>query len=63
MHKKTIFKGKESEKDFIELKDRKLKKQRVVKMKRGIEELFFKPAVVPVDDISLMKRNEEKKIN
>ena len=35
----------ELEKDFIELKDRKLK-DREVKIKREIEELFFKPIIV-----------------
>ena len=35
----------ELEKDFIELKDRELK-GREVKIKREIEELFFKPIIV-----------------
>ena len=35
----------ELEKDFIELKDRELK-DREVKIKRDIEELFFKPIIV-----------------
>ena len=35
----------ELEKDFIELKDRELK-DREVKIKREIEELFFKPIIL-----------------
>ena len=38
------------EKDFIELKDRELK-DREVKMKREIEELFFKSIMVSIDDM------------
>ena len=48
---------------FYRIERQKIKRQREVKMKRGIEELFFKPILVPVDDISLMKRNEETKVN
>ena len=40
----------ELEKDFIELKDRELE-DRKVKMKREIEELFFKPIIVSIDDM------------
>ena len=44
------------EKDFIELKDRELK-DREVKIKRQIEELFFKLIIVSIDD---MNKFEEK---
>ena len=47
----------ESEKYFIELKDTKLK-DREVKIKRKIEELFFKPIIVSIDD---MDKFEQKK--
>ena len=47
----------ELKKDFIELKDRELK-DREVKMKSEIEELFFKPIVVSLDDISLNKKKK-----
>ena len=39
----------EQEKDFIELKDRESKTNRV-KIKREIEELFFKPIILSIDD-------------
>ena len=55
----------ELKKDFIELKDRELK-DREVKIKSEIEELFFKPIVVSLDDIDKFeqkKKNEETKIN
>ena len=47
----------ESEKYFIELKDTELK-DREVKIKRKIEELFFKPIIVSIDD---MDKFEQKK--
>ena len=37
-------------KDFIELKNRKLK-DREVNIKREIEELFFKPIIVSTDEM------------
>ena len=40
----------ESEKYFIELKDREIK-DREVKIKSDIEELFFKPIIVSIDDL------------
>ena len=46
----------ESEKDFIELKDRE------VKIKREIEELFFKPIMVSIDDMDKFEQKEMKKI-
>ena len=45
----------ESEKDFIELKDRE------VKIKREIEELFFKPIMVSIDDMDKFEQKEMKK--
>ena len=51
----------EFEKDFIELKDRKLK-DREVKIKREIEELFFKPIIVFIDDMDKFEQKEIKKI-
>ena len=61
MQKNQILKVKnrllELEKSFIELKDMELK-DREVKIKREIKELFFKPIIVSVDDI-----NEENKTN
>ena len=47
----------ESEKYFTELKDTELK-DREVKIKRKIEELFFKPIIVSIDD---MDKFEQKK--
>ena len=62
MQKNQFLKAKNSllelEKDFIELKDRELK-DREVKIKRVIEELFFKPIIVYIDD---MDKFEEKEI-
>ena len=62
MRKNQFLKAKNSllelEKDFIELKDRELK-DREVKIKRVIEELFFKPIIVYIDD---MDKFEEKEI-
>ena len=51
----------ELEKDFTELKDRELK-DREVKIKREIEELFFKLIIVSVDDMDRFKKKEMKKI-
>ena len=51
----------ELEKDFIELKDRELK-DREVNIKIEIEELFFKPIVVSVDDMERFGKKEMKKI-
>ena len=54
----------ELEKDFIELKDIELK-DREVKIKREIKELFFKLIIVFIDDMNVKKvckkRNEENK--
>ena len=50
----------ESEKDFIELKDRELK-DREVKIKREIDELFFKPIIVSIDDMDEFEQKEMKK--
>ena len=51
----------ELEKDFIELKDKNLK-EREVKIKRKIEELFYKPIIVSIDDIDKIEQKEIKKI-
>ena len=51
----------EIEKDFIELNDRELK-DREVKIKREIEELFFKPIIVSKDDMDEFEQKEMKKI-
>ena len=51
----------ELEKHFIELKDRELK-DRKVKIKREIEELFFKPILMSLDDLEKFEQNELKKI-
>ena len=48
----------EGEKDFIELKDIELK-DREIKIKREIEELFFKPTI---DDMDRFEKIEMKKI-
>ena len=65
MQKNQFFKVKNSllelEKDFLELKDRELK-NREVKIKRDIEELFFKPIIVSIDDIDKFKQKEMKKV-
>ena len=50
----------ELKKDFIELKDRELK-DREVKMKSEIEELFFKLIVVSLDDIDKFEQKKKKK--
>ena len=51
----------ELEKDFTELKDRELK-DREGKIKREIEELFFKLIIVSVDDMDRFEKKEMKKI-
>ena len=48
-------------KDFIELKDKELK-DRELTIKREIEELFFKPIIVSIDDMDSFEQNEIKKI-
>ena len=62
MRKNQFWKVKNSllefDKDFIELKDRKLK-GRELKIKRGTEELFLKPIIVSIDD---MDKFEQKKM-
>ena len=45
--KKSLF---DLEKDFIELKDRELK-DRDVKLKTKLEELFFKPIIVSTEKV------------
>ena len=50
----------ESEKYFIELKDREIK-DREVKIKSDIEELFFKPIIVSIDDLDKFEQEEIKK--
>ena len=49
-----------SEKDFIELKDRELK-DRKVKIEREIEELFFKPISVSIDDMDWFEKRKWRK--
>ena len=46
-----------SEKDFIELKERELK-DRKVKIEREIEELFFKPISVSIDDMDWLEKRK-----
>ena len=70
MRKNQFVKVKNSllklEKDFIELKDIELKdrelKDREAKIKREIEQLFFKPIIVSIDDMDMFekKRSKEK---
>ena len=48
------------EKDFIELKDKELK-DREVKIKREIKELFFKPIIVSIDDVDQFEQKAMKK--
>ena len=43
------------------MKDRELK-DREVKIKREIEELFFKPIIVSIDDMDKFEQEEVKKI-
>ena len=51
----------ELEKDFIELNDRELKERRV-KMKSEIEELFYKLIIVSIDDMDKFEQKEMKKV-
>ena len=51
----------ELEKDFIELKHREFK-YREVKIKREIEELFFKPIIMSIGDMDKFEQREMKKI-
>ena len=51
----------ELEKDFIEWKDTE-SKEREVKTKRGIEELFLKLIIVSIDDMDKFEQKEMKKI-
>ena len=51
----------ELEKYFIELKDRELK-DRVIKFKREIKELFFKLVILSIDDMDKFGQKEMKKI-
>ena len=48
----------ELEKDFTDLKDRELK-DREVKIKREIEELFFKPITVSRDDMDKVEKKKK----
>ena len=63
--KKQFLKVKNSlselEKDFIELNDRELKERRV-KMKSEIEELFYKLIIVSIDDMDKFEQKEMKKV-
>ena len=45
--------------DFIDLRDRELK-EREFKIKRELEELFFKPFIVSIDDMDKFEQNEMK---
>ena len=49
----------ELEKDLIELKDTELK-DKEMKTKKEKEQLFFKPIVVPIDDIDRLAQKEMK---
>ena len=63
MRKKQFLKVKNSflelEKDFIELKDRELK-DKEVKIKREIEELFFELIIVSIDDMDKFEQEVKK---
>ena len=61
MGKNQFLKVKNSLLEFIELKERELK-DREVKIKREIEELFFKPIIVSIDDMDKFEVKEIKKI-
>ena len=50
----------EPEKDFWKLKDREIK-DRDVKIKREMEELFFKPNNVSIDGMAKFEQKEMKK--
>ena len=56
---KVKFSLLELEKDFIELKDRNVK-DREVRIKREIEELFLKPIIVSMDDMDKFEQKEMK---
>ena len=43
------------------MKDKELKDMEV-KIKRGIEEIFFKQMIVPIDDMNKLEQKEMKKI-
>ena len=49
----------ELEKDFIELKDRKLKDGKV-KIKRNTEQLSFKAIIVSIDDMDTFEQQQQK---
>ena len=51
----------ELEKDFIELKDIKLKDVEI-KIKREKEELFFKPIILSIEDVDKFEQKEMNKI-
>ena len=51
----------ELEKDSIKLKDRELK-DREVKIKREIEEFFFRPIIVSIDNMDKFEEKVTKKI-
>ena len=51
----------ELEKVFIELKDKELK-DREIKIRREIEEIFFKQIIVSIDDMNKLEQKEMKKI-
>ena len=65
MQKKQFFKVKKEsfriKKIFHKLKDIELK-NREVKHNREIEELFFKPIMVSIDDMGWFEKKEMKKI-
>ena len=65
LQKKPIFNSKKYSfrirKKLIELKDRELK-DREVKIKREIEELFFKPIIVSTDKMDMFEQKEMKKV-
>ena len=52
----------ELEKDFIDLKDRELK-DREIKLKREIEELFFKLIFFPIEDMDWFEKRNENNAN
>ena len=65
MRKNQFLKGKNGilrlEKYFIELKDRELR-DREVKIKRKIQELFSKSIIVSIDDMDKFEQKEMKTI-
>ena len=52
----------ELEKDFIDLKDREMK-DRDIKLKREIEELFFKLIFFPIEDMDCFEKRNENNTN